>query len=141
MANKLLEYKNRFRLRVPICESTHDFSRKLDGSLEDIDIYVDCACDCKIFHYGHKIFEAYIPSIQRGHNILKQLYYENINPNNVNVTEKEMVARGTKTTKLSYHIINNDLYKSELKSSGFSHLFRNQIRKLSLDFTKKILKK
>ena len=119
MANKILEYKNRFRLRVPICESTHDFSRKLDGSLEDIDIYVDCACDCKIFHYGHKIFEAYIPSIQRGHNILKQLYYENINQNNVKVTEKEMIARGTKTTKLSYHIINNDLYKSELKSSGF----------------------
>lgn len=51
MANKLLEYKNRFRLRVPICESTHDFSRKLDGTLEDIDVYISCSNGIKVFYF------------------------------------------------------------------------------------------
>ena len=86
MANKILEYKNRFRLRVPICESTHDFSRKLDGSLEDIDVFIPCKDGIKVFYFGRGQYEAYIPSLIKGHNILKQLYYKYINPNNVDVT-------------------------------------------------------
>lgn len=103
MANKLLEYKNRFRLRVPICESTHDFSRKLDGTLEDVDVYIDCSNNIQVFYYGRGQYEVYIPSLQRGHNILKQLYYENINPDNVKVVEKEVMLKGSKATKTSQH--------------------------------------
>ena len=119
MANKLLDYKKRFRLKVPICESTHDFARKLDGTLEDIDMYIDCSYGNKVFYYGHSIFEAYIPSLQRGRNILRQLYCENINPNNVNIIEVKSMIKDKEVVKHSYQIINDELYKEELKLSNF----------------------
>lgn len=78
MANKLLEYKNRFRLRAPICESTHDFSRKLDGSLEDIDIFISCKDGIKVFYFGRGQYEVYVPSLIKGHNILKDNYIKQI---------------------------------------------------------------
>lgn len=119
MANKLLEYKNRFRLRVPICESTHDFSRKLDGSLEDIDVFILCKDGIKVFYFGRGQYEAYIPSLIKGHNILKQIYYKHINPNNVDVTEIKRTIKDKEAVTYNYHIIDNDLYESELKTSDF----------------------
>lgn len=65
MANKILEYKNRFRLRVPICESTHDFSRKLDGTLEDIDVYISCSNGIKVFYAGKSSRIIYSISTKR----------------------------------------------------------------------------
>lgn len=119
MANKLLEYKNRFRLRVPICNSTHDFPRKLDGSLEDIDVYIDCRNGIQVSYYGHSIYEVYIPSLPRGRNILRQLYCENINPDNVNICESRSVIKDKEVVRHSYQIIDEDLYQKELLSSGF----------------------
>lgn len=119
MANKLLEYKNRFRLRVPICESTHDFSRKLDGTLEDIDVYIPCKDGIQVFYFGRGQYEVYIPSLIKGHNILKQLYCKHINPNNVEVTEIKRTIKDKETVTYNYHIIDNDLYESELKTSDF----------------------
>lgn len=52
---------------------TNDFNRKLNGTLEDIDCYIDCQFGNKVFYYGHNILQAYIPSLGRGHNILKYL--------------------------------------------------------------------
>lgn len=49
------------------------FPRKLDGSLEDNDCYIDCQYKNRIFSYGHGILQAYIPSIIRGHNIIKYI--------------------------------------------------------------------
>ena len=141
MANKLLEYKNRFRLRVPICESTHDFSRKLDGTLEDVDVYIDCSNNIQVFYYGRGQYEVYIPSLQRGHNILKQLYYENINPDNVKVVEKEVMLKGSKATKTSYNIINTDLYESELKSSDFFTDIRESDSEVTFRFRQKDFEK
>lgn len=116
MANKLLEYKGRFRLRTPICESTHDFGRKLNGNLEDIDIFIDCFYGNKIFWYGRGKYEAYIPSLQRGHNILKQFYYENINPNNIKAVENKLIRDdGKELVRITYNIIDNDLYKKQLR--------------------------
>lgn len=119
MANKILEYKNRFRLRVPICESTHNFSRKLDGTLEDIDVYIDCSNGIKVFYYGRSIYEVYIPSLPRGRNILRQLYYENINPDNVNLHESRSIINDKEVVRCSYQIIDEYLYQKELLSSGF----------------------
>lgn len=50
---------------------TNDFSRKLNGTYEDIDCYIDCQYGNKVFHFGRSILQAYIPSLQRGHNIIK----------------------------------------------------------------------
>lgn len=119
MANKILEYKGRFRLRVPICESTHDFARKLDNTLEDIDVYIDCPFGIKVFYAGKGILEVYVPSLQRGHNILKQLYYENINPDNVEIIQKTMFRDGKDVIRITYNILDKNLYESELKLSKF----------------------
>jgi len=60
-------------LRAPINPDTNDFNRKLNGIYEDIDVYIDCQHGNKVFYYGNSILEAYIPSLQRGHNIIKTL--------------------------------------------------------------------
>lgn len=53
--------------------STNQFSRKSNGNFEDIDCYIECYHGNKVFHYGHSILEVYIPSIIRGHNIIKYI--------------------------------------------------------------------
>ena len=53
--------------------STNDFPRKLNGNLEDIDCYIDCLHGNRVFHYGRDILQAYIPSLGRGHNIIKAI--------------------------------------------------------------------
>ena len=67
------KFKNQYRIKVPYNLTTNDFTRKLNGTLEDIDCYIDCQCNNKIFHYGRDVLQAYIPSLGRGHNILKAI--------------------------------------------------------------------
>ena len=45
----------------------------MDGTYEDIDCYIDCQYGNKVFSYGHAVLQAYIPSLIRGHNIIKSL--------------------------------------------------------------------
>lgn len=71
--NYLMRYKGKYRLKVPYDLRTNQFNRKLDGTLEDIDVYIDCYNDVKIFHYGGKILQAYFPSIGRGRNVIKRI--------------------------------------------------------------------
>ena len=60
-------------MKVPYDLNTNDFTRKLNGNLEDVDCYIDCQHGNKIFHYGRDILQAYIPSLGRGHNVLKAI--------------------------------------------------------------------
>ena len=74
IANYLLShYKGIYRLKTEPDQSTNTFPRKLNGTLEDIDIYIDCQNNNRIFSYGHGILQAYIPSLIRGHNIIKSI--------------------------------------------------------------------
>lgn len=79
MANYLLKYKGKYRILPTLDESTNDFPRHIDDSIEDIDIYISCQYGNKIFCYGHDNgsrmvwLEAYIPSLGRGKNIIKSL--------------------------------------------------------------------
>ena len=52
------------------------FPREYNGQFADNDVYIDCQKGIKIFHYGNRILEAYVPSIGRGHNIIKAIYEE-----------------------------------------------------------------
>ena len=70
------KFKGKYRLKAPYDLSTNDFPRKLNGTLEDIDVYIDCQNGIQIFYYGHKKLEAYIPSLGRGRNIIKSIYSE-----------------------------------------------------------------
>ena len=74
MANYLAtHYKGKYRIKGPYDLSTNDFIRKENGTLEDIDCYIDCMNNVQIFYYGKSILEAYIPSIIRGHNIINAI--------------------------------------------------------------------
>lgn len=65
-------YKGKYRL---LCEydENNQFPTKLDGTYEDIDVYISCQKNIKVFHRGRGILNAYIPSLQRGHNIVKDI--------------------------------------------------------------------
>ena len=135
--NYLMKYKGKYRLKAPYDLNTNNFSRKLNGNYEDIDVYISCSNGIKVFYAGKGILELYIPSLQRGHNILKQLYYENINPDNVEVIQKTIIRDGKEVVRTTHNIINKDLYESELKSSKFFY----DIRELDSETTFRIHKK
>lgn len=65
------KFKGVYRIKAPIDTTTNDFPRKLNDTYEDIDCYIDCQNNIKIYYYGHSVLQAYIPSIGRGHNIIK----------------------------------------------------------------------
>ena len=67
------KYKGKYRIRCPYDLSTNQFPRKLNGTFEDIDLFIDCQYGNKIFYYGRNVLQAYIPSIIRGHNIIKYI--------------------------------------------------------------------
>lgn len=71
------KFKGTYRLKAPYDLNTKDFPRKLNGNLEDVDVYIDCQFGNKIFHFGRDILQAYIPSLGRGHNILKAIQQTN----------------------------------------------------------------
>ena len=71
------KFKGKYKLIAPYDLTTNDFPRKLNGTLEDIDIYIDCQNNIQIFYYGKRgLLEAYIPSLGRGRNIVKNIYSE-----------------------------------------------------------------
>lgn len=67
------KFKGTYRIKVTYNQWTNDFTRKLNGNLEDIDCYIECSHGNKVFHYGRDILQVYIPSLGRGHNILKSI--------------------------------------------------------------------
>lgn len=67
------KFKGKYRVLCPVNKDTNDFNRKLNGTLEDIDCYISCQYGNKVFYYGHNTLQAYIPSLIRGHNIIKTI--------------------------------------------------------------------
>lgn len=109
MSYLIEKFKGQYRLSCPIDKSTNDFPRKLNGTYEDADIYIDCLQGNRIYYYGKGFLEAYIPSIGRGRNIIRQIYAKLINPYNVNIE--------TTDRKIFYSIIDKELYESEISKS------------------------
>lgn len=73
----LRKYVGKYRVKSEIDQSTNDFCRDEYGELcNPHDIYIKCTSNIKIFHYGRNILEVYIPSIGKGHNILKAIAEE-----------------------------------------------------------------
>ena len=65
------KFKGTYRILPEIDTSTNDFPRKLNDTYEDVDCYISCQHDIRIYYYGNKFLQAYIPSLQRGNNIIK----------------------------------------------------------------------
>lgn len=68
-----MRYKGVYRLRTEIDKNTNTFPREYTGQLAENDVYIDCYKGTRIHHYGNRILEAYIPSLGRGHNIIKMI--------------------------------------------------------------------
>lgn len=73
MASYLMKYKGKYRLKCPYDLETNQFNRKLDDTLEDIDVYIDCAKGIQIGYYGKSILQVFSPSAVRGRNIIKAI--------------------------------------------------------------------
>lgn len=65
------KFKGTYRILPEIDTSTNDFPRKLNGTYEDIDCYISCQHGVRIYYYGNKFLQAYVPSLQRGNNVIK----------------------------------------------------------------------
>lgn len=123
------KFKGKYKLLTPYDLSTNDFPRKLNGTLEDIDVYIDCKNDIKIFYYGKRgMLEVYIPSIGRGRNIIKSIYTEFVddikNTPYCIITEKENEdGEIIKTTSYNYE----SLYKDEKLNNIISDICETDI--------------
>lgn len=75
MAKYLMKYKGTYRLKAAIDQSTNDYPRDDSGGIDPSfdDIYIKCYGGAQIYHYGFSTLVDYIPSIGRGHNILKAI--------------------------------------------------------------------
>lgn len=69
------KFKGKYRILPELDLETNDFPRDSNGSIADgyDDLYISCLHGNKIYYYGHGIFVAYIPSLIRGHNVIKAL--------------------------------------------------------------------
>ena len=103
------KYKGKYRLKCEVDKVTNDFPKTLKDTYEDADVYIDCSFGNKI--YGKGILQSYILSLQRGRNIIRKLYAENINPENVSILKSE---KGT-----TYKIIDHKQFNSDIKNSKF----------------------
>ena len=68
------KFKGQYRLMVEYDRNSNQFNRKANGTFEDIDVYIDCANNIRIFYFGDGQLEAYIPSLGRGRNVIKNIY-------------------------------------------------------------------
>lgn len=68
-----MRYKGKYRLLCPYDKETNQYPRKLNGTFEDIDVYISCYNKIQITYYGKSILQAYIPSLQRGRNIIESI--------------------------------------------------------------------
>ena len=108
MANYLMRYKGIYRLKAHVDQSTNDFPRDLNGVIDSDDVYIKCAFNCQIYSYGRGILVAYIPSVGRGHNILKAL-------------GERLCGFDIKSIKIDY----KPLYDSLLSEGTIKHIMEN----------------
>lgn len=86
-------YKGKYRCRCPYCLDTNQYPRKLNGTLEDIDVYIDCYNNIRVYYQGKSVLQVYIPSKGRGRNILRSLEENNLIDEifNIHETDEEVL--------------------------------------------------
>lgn len=87
----LSKYVGTYRIKAEIDRDTNDFPRdqKTNELINNQDIYIKCANKIRVYYYGSGILEVYIPSIIRGKNIVKKIYADFINSENVSMEHTE----------------------------------------------------
>ena len=72
MASYLMKYKGKYRLKCDFDRESNQFNRKLDGTLEDIDVYIPIKSG-QITYYGKSILQVWFKSAVRGRNVIKAI--------------------------------------------------------------------
>jgi len=104
----LMKYKGKYRLKANIDKNTNDFPRDENGNLETDDIYVKCQHGNQVYHYGRSTLVAYIPSLGRGHNILRGLAEELLNIKAEDKVPYEELYKLLENDKTVFDIVEND---------------------------------
>jgi len=125
-----MKYKGKYRLKANIDRNTNDFPRDDNGNIDTDDIYIKCQNGNQIYHFGRSILVAYIPSIGRGHNILRGLAEELLNIKSAeklsyeelyNILEEDKrvfgIAENDKEIEFKFDAKNIDLISKYLKPS------------------------
>ena len=85
-------------------------------------MYIDCEKGVRIYHYGNRTLECYIPSLKSGRNMVKLIYRDFVNKPNTETTINEYdVERDGKTihvVKENISIIDKELFNKELNSNS-----------------------
>lgn len=99
MANHyLMKYKGIYRILPELDRNTNDIPRDYNGEIADgyDDIYISCQHGNKIYAYGHigntkpVWLVGYIPSLGRGHNIIKALKEKEVEYIDYKETDEEV---------------------------------------------------
>ena len=67
----LSKYVGKYRVKSIIDPITNDFPKDFEGNYESYDTYIKCNNNIQIKYYGKGLLSCYVPSVGRGHNILK----------------------------------------------------------------------
>lgn len=86
-------YKSQYRILPVIDQSTNDFCRDYRGKIDEDNVYIACYYDVKIWHYGRSKLLAYIPSLVRGRNFVKNLKKIGVNVFDYDETDEEVTFK------------------------------------------------
>ena len=115
----ITKYKGKYTLKTDFNKQTNDFNRKLNGTYEDIDVYIKCSNSGQIFYYGNRgTLQFYCPTLMRGNNIVKEIYSKYINPSNSESITIETMIKGKNVVRTSYKIKDIDLFNKELNDTN-----------------------
>ena len=112
MANYLMKYKGKYRIKPNLDLQLNDVPRDENGSIDSSydDIYIKCANGSQIYHYGRSTLVAYIPSIGRGHNILIAIAKElKLIDEDSNFRDYDALYSMLNENKTIFDIIENDM--------------------------------
>lgn len=86
-------YKSVYRILPVINNVTNDFCRDCNGKIDEDNVYIPCYYNSRIWHYGRSKLIAYIPSVQRGHNVVKALKKNGVNVFDCDESDEEVIFK------------------------------------------------
>lgn len=86
-------YKSVYRILPVIDNATNDFCRDCNGKIDEDNVYIPCYHNSRIWHYGRSKLIAYIPSVQRGHNVIKALKKNGVNVFDCDESDEEVMFK------------------------------------------------
>ncbi len=123
MARYLQRYVGQYRVIAEYDKTTNDFPRITEGCNKGMldpsfdDLFIPCRAKGKIYHVGGSNLQYYCPSLGRGHNIIKNIYLEQIGSIDKHITiniYKDKDGEDKENKTYNYEAIYNELIENGL---------------------------